>query len=115
MKMYRKNPVLIHAVQFLGNGEFDGGQPKWLRDAFDAGVWEWDGGQGATPKAGHALTIHTLEGDHRGDAGDFIIRGVKGELYPCKPDIFAATYELEGDYLDSPEAPPRLKNDHPRA
>jgi hypothetical protein len=40
-----------------------------------------------------ALTIRTLEGDHLASAGDWIIRGVKGEFYPCKPDIFAATYE----------------------
>lgn len=40
----------------------------------------------------HAI-IHTLEGDHRANLGDFIIRGIAGEFYPCKPDIFAATYE----------------------
>jgi hypothetical protein len=39
------------------------------------------------------LIIHTLEGDMRADIGDWIIRGVKGEFYPCKPDIFDATYE----------------------
>ena len=45
-----------------------------------------------------ALLIHTLEGDHRADIGDWIIRGVKGEFYPCKPEIFALTYEaVEGD------------------
>ena len=37
--------------------------------------------------------IHTLEGDMRADLGDWIIRGVQGEFYPCKPDIFEATYE----------------------
>jgi len=41
----------------------------------------------------HSVLIKTLEGDHTGDLSDWIIRGVKGELYPCKPDIFAATYE----------------------
>jgi hypothetical protein len=39
--------------------------------------------------------IETLEGIMRADVGDYIIRGVKGEIYPCKPDIFAVTYELE--------------------
>jgi hypothetical protein len=39
------------------------------------------------------LIISTLEGDLRASPGDWIIRGVKGEFYPCKPDIFAATYE----------------------
>lgn len=40
------------------------------------------------------VTIHTLEGDLRADKGDYIITGVNGEKYPCKPDIFAKTYEL---------------------
>ncbi len=42
---------------------------------------------------GYSLTIRTLEGVMRADIGDMIIRGVKGEFYPCKPDIFEATYE----------------------
>lgn len=45
------------------------------------------------PVAGGGLDIKTLEGTMRADVGDWIIQGVKGELYPCKPDIFAATYE----------------------
>lgn len=44
------------------------------------------------------LVIKTLEGNHRADLGDYIIKGVKGELYPCKPDIFLQTYEI----LDEP-------------
>ncbi len=43
--------------------------------------------------SGSYYTIKTLEGDMRADMDDWIIRGVMGELYPCKPDIFAATYE----------------------
>lgn len=44
------------------------------------------------------LTIRTLEGDMRADLGDYVIRGVAGEFYPCKPDIFEATYErMEAD------------------
>lgn len=43
------------------------------------------------PKEG--LIIHTLEGDHHASPGDYIIKGVNGEFYPCKPDIFAKTYE----------------------
>lgn len=39
------------------------------------------------------MIIHTLEGDHHASVGDYIITGVKGEQYPCKPDIFAKTYE----------------------
>jgi len=40
------------------------------------------------------LVIHTLEGDHHAAVGDWIIRGIKGEFYPCKPDIFKQTYRL---------------------
>lgn len=45
---------------------------------------------------GHPIVIETLEGDVTAQVGDWIIRGVQGELYPCKPDIFAATYEPAG-------------------
>lgn len=48
---------------------------------------------GGIVRDGEDLLIGTLEGAHRAIPGDWIIRGVKGELYPCKPDIFAATYE----------------------
>jgi hypothetical protein len=44
-----------------------------------------------------ALVIPTLEGDHHASPGDWIIRGVKGECYPCKPDIFKQTYEIVDD------------------
>ena len=44
-----------------------------------------------------AETIETLEGTMRADVGDYVIRGVKGETYPCKPDVFAATYETADD------------------
>ena len=43
------------------------------------------------------LIIKTLEGEHVATIGDFIIKGVKGEFYPCKPNIFAMTYEKAGD------------------
>lgn len=77
---YRKQPVVIEAIQLtvLNIGEveaFVGG---------DAGTHP-DGG----------LVIATLEGAMRARIGDFIIRGVNGEFYPCKPDIFAKTYARE--------------------
>jgi hypothetical protein len=50
-------------------------------------------GAGAVTGWRACLFIGTLEGVHRADPGDWIIQGIKGELYPCKPDIFAATYE----------------------
>jgi len=43
------------------------------------------------------LVIHTLEGDHLASVGDYIIKGVQGEFYPCKPDIFKKTYEMVND------------------
>lgn len=85
MPHFRKKPVVIEAWQFTIPRPAI--MPPWLAEAIDAGtVW----GQGGEAPF---YTIRTLEGDHRADAGDWIIRGIKGELYPCKPDIFAATYE----------------------
>lgn len=46
-------------------------------------------------KVNKGLVIKTLEGEHIASVGDHIIKGVKGEFYPCKPDIFAATYDIE--------------------
>lgn len=48
-------------------------------------------------QADKEMTIHTLEGDHHASIGDWIITGVNGEQYPCKPDIFEKTYELADD------------------
>lgn len=77
---YRKKPVVIEAMQnTVGMAET---------------ISTWMKSHGVSPKwDGAAFTIPTLEGEMRADRGDWIIRGVKGEFYPCKPDIFAATYE----------------------
>lgn len=90
MAKYRKKPVVIEAVQFLGfNGE--NGQvalserPDWLTSEFGRSVLFFD--------KPNTLTVKTLEGNHVAGIGDFIIKGVEGELYPCKPRIFEATYE----------------------
>lgn len=92
MKKYRKKPVVIEAVQWVG---------KNLRDAtefieehnlpFPASIGTYYDGQGA------GLVIPTLEGAMIATCGDFIIRGVQGEYYPCKTDIFEATYEAVDD------------------
>lgn len=79
MARYRKKPV-VEAVQF-----FSGEQPHELAIDVIAERIRY-------PEDGTAL-INTLEGTMTANSGDWIIRGVKGELYPCKPDIFAATYE----------------------
>ena len=82
MTRFRKKPVEVEAWQI------DSSEPKpgWLLDAMksDMAIEHTDG----------TWLIKTLEGDHLGNIGDYIIRGVKGELYPCKPDIFEQTYEV---------------------
>lgn len=91
MTQYRKKPVVIDAYQFHNRVGADD-RPDWIIKAFDAGaiaVWQ--------PRDKPAyMIIPTLEGEMRADVDDWIIRGIKGELYPCKPDIFAATYEPVG-------------------
>ena len=89
---YRKKPVVIEAWQIPSRAQIADGEwppmPPWLMTAVCDHV--------VSPLMDNtdAVTILTLEGRMRGQAGDWIIQGVKGELYPCKPDIFAATYEL---------------------
>lgn len=86
---YRKKPVVIEAVKYMGGGDVENSDvPDWMWTAFENGVLEAAAG-GRDP-----LRIKTLEGVLTVRPGDYIIQGVKGELYPCKPDIFEATYEL---------------------
>lgn len=82
---YRKKPVVVEVVRWNGNNykeviDFAENNKIW----FDAlgNIW-----------------ISTLEGDMMAKKGDYVIKGVKGEFYPCKPDIFAETYE-EVEYLN---------------
>ena len=77
VKKYRKKPVIIEAVQWNGKNlteidNFVGGSLKMEESS---------------------LVIHTLEGDMEASINDYIINGVNGEFYPCKPDIFDKTYE----------------------
>ncbi|HEY3499299.1 MAG TPA: hypothetical protein VGK73_31640 [Polyangiaceae bacterium] len=83
MAKYRKKPVVIEAFENVPGRN----APAWLAEAIVSG---------AVVACGltHTLEIQTLEGTMVAGKGDFVIRGVKGEIYPCKPDIFAATYEL---------------------
>ena len=85
MARFRKKPVEIEAWRF-GPDPFEP-YPPWLADAIAGGTVFWQGGADAH------FTVRTLEGNMRADRGDWIIRGVAGELYPCKPDIFEKTYE----------------------
>lgn len=92
MNKFRKKPVVIEAYQYTnGAAVWEGSTeqwPEWLFNSVSDGVVFVD------YEAGEPVTkIKTLEGNHTVSARDWIIRGVAGELYPCKPDIFAATYE----------------------
>src|SRR5690606_38625905 len=78
---FRKKPIEIEAWQ-NGSGE---PQRLWFIRAVVSGT--------IIVNEDYTMTIKTLEGDHLAQPNDWIIRGVKGELYPCKPDIFEATYE----------------------
>lgn len=87
MAQYRKKPVVIEAVQWDGNN-FDN-----IKDFAGIKVRysTYDLYENSENKS--TLLIYTLEGTMVASVGDFIIKGVKGEFYPCKPDIFEATYE----------------------
>ena len=83
---YRKRPVVIEAIQFSGTGESCTAVGAFLGGPY-AGNQRWN----STTNTGGVIL--TLEGEMAFVPGDWIIRGVKGEYYPCKPDIFEATYE----------------------
>lgn len=81
MVKYRKKPVIIETIIWTGKNhhevfEFCGNDNFYFSDNQKE------------------LCIPTLEGDHHASIGDYIIKGVNGEFYPCKPDIFEKTYEL---------------------
>ena len=87
---YRKKPVVIEAVQWNGRNleeiqEFVG--DSLIYSISDAA---WKVGKGAPVVC---MEIKTLEGNYKCSIGDYIIKGVQGEFYPCKPDIFMQTYE----------------------
>jgi hypothetical protein len=95
---YKKKPVVIDAVQWTGENHremfnfftknaFDKESMKVSQEHFYIDDNKVEGG----------LVIKTLEGEHLASIGDFIIRGVKGEYYPCKPDVFEQTYEKVED------------------
>jgi len=89
MSKYRKKPVVIEAIKWTGDNlkeiiDFSGLHPS-------AEKWSWE--QYEEVVASRGLKIFTLEGEHMAEIGDMIIKGVAGEFYPCKPDIFEQTYE----------------------
>jgi len=76
---YRKKPIVIDAIQYTGDNKHE--------------IINFTEGQALTNTGYSYLTIPTLEGNNKADVGDWIIKGIKGEFYPCKPDIFTLTYE----------------------
>jgi hypothetical protein len=90
VNQFRKKPVVIEAVQI--SKRMDLTSPEWWAAAVQSNAVIVHG-MGKFTRDQPWVEIQTLEGTMRGDAGDWIIRGVQGELYPCKPDIFDATYE----------------------
>lgn len=91
MGKFRKKPVVIEAFK-LGVDNM----PDWFMDAVTANEVILHGSSsGHNHVSDTNADIHTLEGWHHASFGDYIIRGVKGEIYPCKPDIFEMTYDAE--------------------
>jgi hypothetical protein len=94
MSKFRKKPVVIEAVQFTQ--AMRDGMEKWPEGVEEATSDEL---RAATIAAGQGIgfdsypIIRTLEGNMTVSVGDWVIRGVNNELYPCKPDIFDKTYE----------------------
>lgn len=86
MAKYRKKPVVIEATQWDPDSLIEQPEPH-TPDKLGV-IWQY----GPTGQVASGI-IETLEGDHIVTIGDWIIIGVKGEKYPCKPDIFTATYE----------------------
>jgi hypothetical protein len=97
MPMFRTKPVVIEAHQIGDDGWPDS---IWQGVSDNKIILHLDSVGYPKKVVGH-VEIKTLEGEMRASEGDWIIKGVKGEFYPCKPDIFAATYEP----ADTPSAP----------
>ena len=80
---YRKKPIVIEAIQWTGDNFNE------IRKFCPIIKIPWS----ESKKSKGIINIPTLEGTHGAERGDWIIKGVRGEFYPCKPDIFEATYE----------------------
>ena len=85
---FRKKPVVIDAFKWT-DGEDQKEDPEWIVDA----IKKRDVYFSCEGTSFCEMRITTLEGVMSASMGDYIIRGIKGEIYPCKPDIFEATYE----------------------
>lgn len=90
MPYFTKKPVTVEAIQYLPDHQ----NCKEVAEFLDPG-YDWDANDAAAcdNESDPRWPIDTLEGVMWASPGDWIIKGVQGEFYPCKPDIFAATYE----------------------
>ena len=82
MPRFRKKPIMIDAIQYDGSN--------------GSSLYSWSSGrviQSPVLEGQPCVQVQTMEGMMTGAVGDWIIRGIMGEFYPCKPDIFAATYD----------------------
>lgn len=88
MAKYRKKPVVIEAVQWNGEPNLwsDREKNKLIIDEYEEG--------NILIKSNEELKVITKEGTMTANKGDYIIKGVQGEVYPCKPDIFEETYDI---------------------
>lgn len=97
MGIYRKKPVEVEAYRWTGSINQEP-EPVWASEAMRSGkivIYRND------PHSAPEMLVSTLEGTMLARIGDYIIRGVKGEIYPCKPDIFAETYEKVEDEISN--------------
>jgi hypothetical protein len=91
---FRKKPIVIEAKQVTPEtaeeiGVWCGAEMAYAKtNGYISYLWGW-----GLPIEQRHLIIRTLEGDHTASMGDWVIQGIKGEFYPCKPDIFEMTYE----------------------
>lgn len=86
--LYRKRPVTIEAMQWDGELSTAKDIIDWVDSHTSEPMIGW------TNETPQRLEVRTLEGDMRVNVGDWVIKGVNGEFYPCKPDIFEKTYEI---------------------
>lgn len=90
---FQKKPVVIEAMQYTGNNHGE--------------IMDWASGRATMVHGPHTFSVKTLEGVMTITPGDYVICGIKGEFYPCKPDIFTATYDPVKPDSDQPVYEPR--------
>lgn len=106
VQKYRKKPVVVEAMHHEGASTDLMDVYRWV-ERNTQGSYDTNDPSGEMPASGVSIdartgfmVIATLEGEMQAKPGDYVIRGVQGEFYPCKPDIFEATYEAVGESDD---------------